>query len=89
MSEVQESENDKLESNAVLDAQEIAEDEIKKLKGDIVGDTLYSGKWIIGILLSVSKVTIVVFKLHLFQACINFLSVHVNFYYKLFVLNKQ
>ncbi|KAK9297992.1 hypothetical protein QLX08_008513 [Tetragonisca angustula] len=57
MSEVQESENDKLESNAVLEAQEIAEDEIEKLKGDIVGDTLYSGKWIISILLSISKVS--------------------------------
>lgn len=64
MSEVQESENDKLESNAVLEAQEIAEDEIEKLKGDIVGDTLYSGKWIISILLSISKVIIVVFELN-------------------------
>ncbi|XP_071869019.1 protein SAAL1 [Bombus fervidus] len=56
MSEVQEPETDKVEPNVLLEAHEIAEEDIKKLKGDTVGDTLYSGKWIINILLSISKV---------------------------------
>lgn len=58
MSEVQESENDKARPNVVLEAQDVEKSEIEKLKGDTVGDTLYSGKWIINILLSISKVTI-------------------------------
>lgn len=60
MSEVQEPETDKVEPNVLLETQEIGEDEIKKLKGDTVGDTLYSSKWIINILLSISKVRIIV-----------------------------
>ncbi|XP_048261952.1 protein saal1 [Bombus affinis] len=56
MSEVQEPETDNVEPNVLLESQEIGEDEIEKLKGDTVGDTLYSGKWIIDILLSISKV---------------------------------
>ncbi|CAK9808184.1 Protein SAAL1 [Anthophora plagiata] len=56
MSEVQKPENDKVEPNVVLEAQEIEESEIEKLKGDTIGNTLYSGKWIINILLSISKV---------------------------------
>lgn len=60
MSEVQEPEIDKVEPNVLLETQEIGEDEIEKLKGDTVGDTLYSSKWIINILLSISKVRIIV-----------------------------
>lgn len=60
MSEVQEPETDNVEPNVLLESQEIGEDEIEKLKGDTVGDTLYSGKWIIDILLSISKVRIIV-----------------------------
>lgn len=60
MSEVQEPETDKVEPNVLLETREIGEDEIKKLKGDTVGDTLYSGKWIINILLSIPKVRIIV-----------------------------
>lgn len=60
MSEVQEPETDKVEPNVLLETREIGEDEIEKLKGDTVGDTLYSGKWIIDILLSISKVRIIV-----------------------------
>lgn len=60
MSEVQEPETDKVEPNVLLETREIGEDEIEKLKGDTVGDTLYSGKWIINILLSISKVRIIV-----------------------------
>ncbi|XP_033347730.1 protein saal1 [Bombus vosnesenskii] len=56
MSEVQEPETDEVEPNVLLETQEIGEDEIEKLKGDTVGDTLYSSKWIINILLSISKV---------------------------------
>ncbi|XP_053986428.1 protein SAAL1 [Hylaeus anthracinus] len=56
MSEVQETETDKVEPNVVLEAQEVGESEIEKLKGDTVGNTLYSGKWIINTLLSISKV---------------------------------
>lgn len=56
MSEVQETENDKVEPNLVLEAQDVGENEIAKLKGDTVGSTLYSGKWIINTLLSISKV---------------------------------
>ncbi|KOC70214.1 Protein SAAL1 [Habropoda laboriosa] len=56
MSEIQEPENDKVEPNVVLEAQEVEENEIEKLKEDTIGDTLYSGKWIISILLSISKV---------------------------------
>lgn len=58
MSEVQETENDKVEPNLVLEAQDVGENEIAKLKGDTVGSTLYSGKWIINTLLSISKVNI-------------------------------
>lgn len=58
--EVQETENDKVEptepSVVVLEAEEIGESEIEKLKGDTVGNTVYSGKWIINTLLSISKV---------------------------------
>lgn len=60
MSKVQEPETDKVEPNVLLETREIGEDEIEKLKGDTVGDTLYSGKWIIDILLSISKVCIIV-----------------------------
>lgn len=56
-SEVQETENDKVEPNVVLETEQVEESEIEKLKGDSVGDTLYSGKWIINILLAISKVT--------------------------------
>ncbi|CAK9813956.1 Protein SAAL1 [Anthophora quadrimaculata] len=56
MSEVQKPENDKVEPNVVLEAQEVEESEIEKLKGDTIGNTVYSGKWIINILLSISKV---------------------------------
>lgn len=56
MSEVQEIENDKVESNIVLEVQDIGESEIEKLKGDTVGSTVYSSKWIINTLLSISKV---------------------------------
>ncbi|XP_076656677.1 protein SAAL1 [Halictus rubicundus] len=56
MSDVQENENDKVEPNVVLEAQDIEESEIEKLKGDTVGSTLFSGKWIINTLLSTSKV---------------------------------
>ncbi|XP_033321339.1 uncharacterized protein LOC117217669 [Megalopta genalis] len=56
MSEVQENENDKVEPSVVLEAQDIEESEIEKLKGDTVGSTLYSGKWIINVLLSISKI---------------------------------
>ncbi|CAL7950903.1 unnamed protein product [Xylocopa violacea] len=56
MSEIQEPESNKVEPNVVLEAQEVAESEIEKLKGDTVGETLYSSKWIINILLSISKV---------------------------------
>ncbi|XP_029042825.2 uncharacterized protein LOC114876018 isoform X2 [Osmia bicornis bicornis] len=55
-SEVQETENDKVEPNVVLETEQVGESEIEKLKGDSVGDTLYSGKWIINILLAISKV---------------------------------
>ncbi|XP_043255026.1 protein SAAL1 [Colletes gigas] len=56
MSDVQESENDKVDSNLFLEAQEVGESEIEKLKGDTVGNTLYSGKWIINTLLSIYRV---------------------------------
>ncbi|KZC06479.1 Protein SAAL1 [Dufourea novaeangliae] len=56
MSEVEETENEKVEPNVVLEAQDVGESEIEKLKGDTVGNTLYSGKWIINTLLSVAKV---------------------------------
>nr|XP_012154024.1 PREDICTED: protein saal1 isoform X2 [Megachile rotundata] len=55
-SDVQESENDKVEPNVVLETEQVEESEIETLKGDSVGDTLYSSKWIINILLSISNV---------------------------------
>ncbi|XP_076667051.1 protein SAAL1 isoform X4 [Andrena cerasifolii] len=56
MSDVQETENDKVEPSVVLEAEDIRESELEKLKGDTVGNTVYSGKWIINTLLSISKV---------------------------------
>ncbi|XP_076234690.1 protein SAAL1 [Calliopsis andreniformis] len=56
MSEVRETENEKVETNVALEAQDIAGSEIEKLKGDTVGNTIYSSKWIISTLLSISKV---------------------------------
>lgn len=55
-SDVQESENDKVEPNVVLETEQVEESEIETLKGDSIGDTLYSSKWIINILLSISNV---------------------------------
>lgn len=57
MNNVLKSENDEVKP-IILESQDIEENEIKKLKGDIIGDTLYSGKWIINILFSISKVRI-------------------------------
>lgn len=56
MSEPQEVNSDEVESNVILETQECDASDIEKLKGDTVGDTLYSGKWIINILLAISKV---------------------------------
>lgn len=58
MNNVLKSENDEVKPNIILESQDIEKNEIKKLKGDIIGDTLYSGKWIINILVSISKVII-------------------------------
>lgn len=57
MNNVLKSENE-VKPNIILESQDIEKNEIKKLKGDIIGDTLYSGKWIINILVSISKVII-------------------------------
>lgn len=58
MNNVLKSENAEVKPNIILESQDIEKNEIKKLKGDIIGDTLYSGKWIINILFSISKVRI-------------------------------
>lgn len=56
MSEAREAGNDIVEGNVTLEAREVEESDIEKLKGDTVGDTVYSGKWIINVLLAISKV---------------------------------
>lgn len=56
MNNVLKSENE-VKPNIILESQDIEKNEIKKLKGDIIGDTLYSGKWIINILVSISKIS--------------------------------
>ncbi|XP_061931626.1 protein saal1 isoform X2 [Apis cerana] len=57
MNNVLKSENAEVKPNIILESQDIEKNEIKKLKGDIIGDTLYSGKWIINILFSISKIS--------------------------------
>lgn len=58
MNNVLKSENDEVKPSIILESQDIEKNEIEKLKGDIIGNTLYSGKWIINILFSISKVRI-------------------------------
>lgn len=43
------------EETGQLETGEIGEEDRETLKGDTIGETLYSGKWILNILLSVSK----------------------------------
>ena len=43
-------------SSAMLESQEFNETERDTMKGDTVGDTVYSSKWIINTLISLSKV---------------------------------
>lgn len=48
--------NNVAHSSVVLNSEEFTTYELNKLKGDSVGDTAYSGKWIINTLISLSKV---------------------------------
>lgn len=40
----------------ILDSQDIDDQELKTMKGDIVGNSVYSGSWIINTLMTLSKV---------------------------------
>jgi hypothetical protein len=44
-------------SNRILESQEISDNEHSVIKGDTIGETLYSAKWILNTLISLSKVS--------------------------------
>lgn len=57
MDENDREENDPLNSSSLqMDARDVNESEMETMKGDTIGDTMYSAKWIINVLISLSNV---------------------------------
>lgn len=44
------------EGSGIIDSQDVSEQELETLKGDAVGDNLYSSRWIISTLMSLCEV---------------------------------
>lgn len=56
MESEEEADSDACSEMALLNLQDLNETDLKSMKGDTVGDTVYSSKWIIETLMSLSKV---------------------------------
>lgn len=55
---VEEENNFSSNNSVVMDARDVNESEMKTMKGDTIGDTMYSARWIINTLISLSNVII-------------------------------